>query len=213
VSLSLALLSLIAPSAHATAIFTALVGINSPLQADAIAGGFDVLIGTIPGVSGANIVITGLGIGGDSDAGAGDNRFQIVDGASVDVQWVAGQQTTPATYRLDPTPVVAGPNANARGISFIDVNHVLAVGASAVIYWDYHFDYDGRYTFASDPLGNFYDDSPFPASIRALVRYEIVAVPEPGTMLLLAFAFLSILLYGVKSPSLKEARLGIRRDF
>jgi hypothetical protein len=192
VSLSLVLLPLFASSAQATAIFTAIVGINSPAQADALVGGSDVLIGTIPGVPGANIVITGLGIGGDSDSGAGDNRFQIVDGVSLDVQWVAGQQATPATYRLNPTPVVAGPTSSARGFSFIDVNHVLAVGASAVIYWDYHFDYDGRYTFASDPLGNFYDDSPFPSSIRALVRYEIVGIPEPGTMLFLAGVFLCI---------------------
>jgi hypothetical protein len=144
------------------------------------------LVGTIAGVAGESIEISFLGIGGDADIGSGDVLFRAV-GGGLDFTWVAGQGLTAATHRLAPTPVaIGGPTASARGFSFLSVNYTAAVGASVDIFWLGSFDFDGRYTFGTDLLGNSYNDSGIPSSIRPWLQYERVSdVPEPALLLII----------------------------
>jgi hypothetical protein len=78
---------------------------------------------------------------------------------------------------LAPTPVVAGPNENARGFSYFDVNLVATVGASLEIFWIFHEDYDNLYTYGFDKFGNLYDHSANFHSLRPLVAYEVTPLP------------------------------------
>ncbi len=172
--------------AFADLIFTTRVGSVDANEPTGIPGESPVLIGTISALPNEYISISKIGIGGDSDFGSGDNRFRAV-GGGIDFTWVAGQQATFADFRLDSTPIVSGPTAAARGFSSADVSFDATVGASVNIFWDYRYDYDGRYTYASDPLGTFYDDSAFISSIRPFVQYSLestTAVPEPSSMVL-----------------------------
>ena len=144
------------------------------------------LAGTIPGVAGQSIEISFLGMGGDADAGSGDSLFRAL-GGGLDFTWVAGQQTTAATHRLAPTPIVVGPTTSARGFSFLPVNYLAAPGASVDVIWLLHNDFDGRYTFGTDLLGISFDDSATPSSVRPWLQYEYVQdapVPEPTTLIL-----------------------------
>ncbi|MDF1811624.1 MAG: PEP_CTERM-anchored TLD domain-containing protein [Verrucomicrobiales bacterium] len=135
-------------------------------------------IGSIPGEVGKSILVTAVGIGGDSTSGSGDNRF-VLSGGGLDFSWVAGQQSTPADLRIPGTPIVSnGPDSSARGFSVGSPFLVAEQGAALELSWDYHSDYDGLYTYGTDPLGNFYDDSGTSSSIRPIVQYAYVTDSE-----------------------------------
>ena len=146
------------------------------------------LVGTIAGMPGQSVQISFIGIGGDADAGSGDTVFQAL-GGGLNFTWAAGQMTTPATHRLSPTPPAVGaPTTSGRGFSFLPVSYVAAPGASVDIHWLSHFDFDGRYTFGTDLLGNSYNDSAIISSVRPWLQYEYVAdvsaIPEPMSIVL-----------------------------
>lgn len=136
--------------------------------------------------SGDRIHISRIAIGGDSRSYSGDNRFSFVsDKGSTNFTWVAGQQNTPADYRLDPTPLLG----SEYGFSYLDVDYLLDVDEGFNITWDYHVDWDGKYTKANDILGNFFDDSAYRSSVRAWIQFDVVesaSVPEPSSIALLA---------------------------
>jgi hypothetical protein len=179
--------------AHAAAVWTTLTGVHTTQPA--------VKIGDITGQAGQSIVIDMLGIGGDADSFSGPNIYRLV-GGGIDITWGAGngQGAFSATYVLDPTPDAAGPTISARGFSYMDINLVAALGASLEVFWVSHFDYDGRYTYATDALGNFYNDSAFTSSIRPWIAYDMASlspVPLPAPVFLLALA-LGVLAIGAR---------------
>lgn len=128
--------------------------------------------GTIPGMAGQAIEIMQVGMCGDSDAQSGDNRFRAA-GAGLDISWVAGQQTTAATYRLPPTII----NSPGHGMTSQTVSHQADVGADVTVSWDYHVDYDGQYCYlADDGFGNSFNDSANVSSIRVWIVYRYVTL-------------------------------------
>jgi len=139
-----------------------------------------VKVGDSFGVAGESIVIDVFGIGGDWDANSGWNVFRIT-GGGLDFTWGTGKagDAKSVTYALAPTPVVAGPNENARGLSYVDVNLVAAVDASLERFWRYHDDFDDLYTYGFDQFGNFYDDSASFHSLWPLVASHVTRPPPP----------------------------------
>ncbi|WP_206080349.1 VPLPA-CTERM sorting domain-containing protein [Pacificoceanicola onchidii] len=196
--------SFAAPTAEAATInsgsgqyvWTDLVGTFSATQATSTPGAVSVLMSGVDPLSdiagfsaGDQLLITMLGIAGDSRATSGDNRFRLTSsGTTADFTWVAGQQSTAADYRLAPTPEPGALGFPSTGFTYQSVSYLLAPGEGFNVFWDYHHDYDGRYAGATDILGNAFDDSAFPSSIRAWVQFEIVeaaAVPVPAALPLL----------------------------
>lgn len=151
-----------------------------------VSGSLNLLTGTIAGISGYSIVITKIGIGGDSRADSGDNTFAAI-GGGLNFSWVAGQSGTAGTYRLAPTTVTY--STQGYGFTYQTVSYTANLGQSVDIYWTYHNDYDALYTYGTDALGNFYNDSDTASSIRVWVQYEYVGtVPEPASLCLLGLA-------------------------
>jgi hypothetical protein len=105
-----------------------------------------------------------------------------VHGAGLDFSWSAGQRTNGATYSLGGTPEVGV--FGARGFVYQQVSEWATDSGEVAIFWLGNDDADGYRTYGTDKLGNFYDDPG--DSSRAWVRYELVAVPEPGTWALVA---------------------------
>ena len=126
-------------------------------------------MGTIPGRAGMRIVITKLGICGDSRTSSGSNRF-VASGGGLNFSWFAGQTNPGGTYQLSPTPEPGG-DASTR-FTYRDVTHRADVGASVTIRWDYHYDWDGRWCNDTDSEGNTYNDTNYRSSIRAWVKYR-----------------------------------------
>ncbi len=141
----------------------------------------------IPGEAGAGIRIVRLGIGGDADVSSGDMGFRLV-GGGLDFTWTAGQTATPATYDLGFTPLAtSGDLAFARGFAYSAELDLLALeGASLQVSWIHSMDFDGKYTRATDVLGNTFDDAAFNSSARPWIQFEYVsAIPEPQSYALL----------------------------
>ncbi len=173
-------------------VFTGLVANTSPTIPNNSPGAINVLVGTIDLQAGESINVTRLGIGGDSTAASGDNRFRMV-GAGLDFTWIAGQQSTAADFRLAPAP--------SGGFSFTnpgDVNFTSLEGQTISIFWDYHFDFDGGNSVnATDPLGNSFNDTSFAAAIRPWLQFEFnnASVPEANSFLLMLLGGLAISVY------------------
>tara|TARA_R110002110_G_C13363539_1_gene709638 strand:- start:312 stop:992 length:681 start_codon:yes stop_codon:yes gene_type:complete len=174
-------------------VWTDLVGIFSPTQANSSPGAVNVVMSGVNPLtdlgssfsSGDQIHISRIAIAGDSRATSGDNRFRLVSGGGgTDFTWVAGQQSTPADYRLAPTPEPGTVPGNSTGFSYFSVDYTLNADEIFTVSWDYHVDYDGRFAGATDILGNAFNDSAFPSSIRAWVQFDVVsgAVPEPASL-------------------------------
>lgn len=152
---------------------------------------YDTAVASIEGRTGERILITRLGIGGDADESSGDALFRLHStGLSTNFHFAGGQgagmqwnAVGSIAHRLDPTPNV---DASGRGFSLIDVAYLLEEGEGFTLNFRGTKDWDGRYTYATDPLGNFIDDSTVGSSIRGWVEYQIVPVPEPATLAILA---------------------------
>lgn len=188
-------------------VWTDLIGAFSTQQASSTPGLVNV---TMSGVNpladlgaafsaGDQIHISRIGMAGDSRASSGDNRFRLVSGSGgTDFTWVAGQQSTPADYRLAPTPEPGTVSGSSTGFTYAVVDYTLNADEIFTVSWDHHFDYDGRFAGATDILGNAFNDSAFPSSIRAWVQFDVVtggaaAVAEPG---LIAFFVLALTMFG-----------------
>ncbi len=148
-------------------------------------GTLNLTMGTIAGVAGQQIMISKVGIGGDSRAASGDNIFSASCG-SFNFSWVAGQQTNTATYRLSPTT----PSGSSYGFTYQAVSYTANVGEAVTITWVYHNDWDGCFASGTDILGNSYNDTA--SSVRVWVQYEYIGtVPEPATWMLLVLPILA----------------------
>jgi len=142
-------------------------------------------MGTIAGAAGQQIMITKVGIGGDSRADSGDNIFSAACGA-FNFSWAAGQQTNAATYRLAPTT----PSGSSYGFTYQAVSYTANIGEAVTITWVYHYDWDACFTSGTDILGNSYNDAAY--SVRVWVQYEYIGtVPEPATWMLLVLPLLA----------------------
>ena len=148
----------------------------------------------ISSMSGYQIHITKVGIGGDSSAGSGDNIFSALSSSSnFNFSWVAGQQSNAATYRLAGTTVVSGAG---YGFTYRDVDYTSNINDSVTIKWDYHYDWDGLYAYGTDILGNSYSDPA--SSVRVWVLYEYIAVPEPASLMMLLFGCFALIFKRIK---------------
>ncbi len=152
---------------------------------------YDTAVATIEGRAGERILITRLGIGGDADADSGDALFRLhsthatanfhfAGGQGAGMQWGSVGEIA---HRLDPTPNV---DASGRGFSLLDVSYLLKEGEGFTLNFRGTKDWDGRYTYAADPLGNFFDDSSVGSSLRGWIEFQVVPVPEPMTLAVLA---------------------------
>jgi hypothetical protein len=179
-------------------------GATSP-QANSTPGSVQVLIGEVNPFadltgafsSGDAIRITQIAIGGDSRESSGDNRFRFIsDDSLVDFTWVAGQQSTPADYRLASTVSGSGiSGGNTTDFSYQLVDYLLESDQGFDVFWDYHFDYDNFKVHAVDIHGNLFDDrgagtaagASHDSSIRAWLEFEVVSanVPEPSILALM----------------------------
>ncbi len=140
-----------------------------PLTAFSVAssaGAWPTAMGTIPAQAGKKIVISKIGICGDSDATSGPNVFSA-KGAGLDFTWASGQNQPACTYFLSPTP----PKNASRGFTFKAVSHVGNVGEAVSVTWESHIDYDGLYCTDTDELGNVYNDVGG-SSVRVWVLYQ-----------------------------------------
>lgn len=130
------------------------------------------ILATIPAVPGQRIHIIEVGIGGDADFGSGPTQFTLL-GGGIDFSWAAGQAVVvSADLQLPTTPVGAG---SARGFSIATVDLTANVGEAVSLQWDFHNDFDGRFTVGTDTEGNTYDDSLISSSVRPYVRYELIS--------------------------------------
>jgi len=156
---------------------------------------YDTTVATVSGIAGQRLRINAIAIGGDADINSGDALFHVRSGSgATDFQFVAGQggiNTGMAwsgvgsiAHRLAATPDGAG---SARGFSLLAVDYVLEEGEGFDLRFRGTRDWDGRYTMDIDPLGNLVDDSAVASSIRGWVQYEVMPVPEPLTLIGLAF--------------------------
>ena len=152
--------------------FSALGTSNSQPQPNTNPGGVRFQMGSIPGIQGKLIEITRVGMCGDSDVSSGDNRYRAY-GGGVDFTWVAGQQSTAATYRLAPAPDL---NSTYNGFTGTNVVHrTTVVGAAVNVEWDYHHDYDGGGACSfTDEFGTVFDDASSGIGIRVWVKYAYV---------------------------------------
>jgi len=124
-------------------------------------------LGTIPGKTGKKIVITKVGMCGDSDQSSGANRF-YVSGGGIGFRFAAGQSNPGSVNQwLGFTPTISG---SARGFVYKTVSYTASVGASVSVTWDYHSDWDGRYCDATDSEGNKYTDQT--STVRPWILYE-----------------------------------------
>ncbi|MBP48487.1 MAG: hypothetical protein CMH53_11165 [Myxococcales bacterium] len=127
----------------------------------------NVTMGKIPGIAGKKIVITQLGICGDSDQSSGANRF-LVTGSGISFRFAAGQSNPGSVNQwLGFTPNLGG---QARGFTYKTVNYTANAGSDVTVQWDYHSDWDGLYCKTTDNQGNSYSDSS--SSVRPWILYE-----------------------------------------
>src|SRR5688572_16729612 len=130
-------------------VWTELVTFSSPCQPSAVCQ-----VGSIPGSPGSLIEIVNIAIGGDADATSGDAVFRLV-GGGLDFTWTSGQSGTIATYDLGATPPT-GPGSD-RGFTYSGpISFFATEGTSLNIFFVAHFDFDGRFTNATDILGNVF---------------------------------------------------------
>ena len=181
----------ILPAAAGQFVWTELAWANSACR-PAVNGG-PCTLGSIDGLAGQSIRIVRLGIGGDADSTSGDAGFRL-RGGGLDVSWTAGQTADSAAHDLGATPALAG---SARGFTYSPVLDLTALdGASLTITWDYHYDFDGRYTAATDLLGNSFDDSNLASSVRPWIQFERLnntrELPEPMSVAMLGLGMMAL---------------------
>ena len=64
--------------------------------------------------------------------------------------------------------------------------------------WDFHNDWDGRYTSDTDLLGNVFSDTSYPSSVRAWVQFDIVKaapkqpIPEPSSIAIMLLGLMGM---------------------
>ena len=134
-----------------------------------VTGGPTQNMGSIQGFPGLQVVISKLGICGDSDPNSGPNTFQA-SGGGVNFTWAAGSSNPGSTHFLGACPNVGA----SKGFVYQTVNYTAAAGQSVNLSWTQHSDWDGHRCTATDSEGNAYND-PASSSLRAWVLYTYQA--------------------------------------
>lgn len=157
--------------------------------------GYDknLLLGALAGRSNMRINIVRIGIGGDADANSGKQVFQAI-GGGLDFVWAAGQDVNPPfdmDYVLAPTTLTQG---YGRSLSLLSITgqQLAMPGQSVDVVWRGTADWDGWYTYDTDPFGTILDDQRYRGSARAWMQYQYLPVPEPAALACLAVGLVTL---------------------
>lgn len=157
--------------------------------------GYDknLMLGTLAGHANERISITRIGIGGDADKNSGKQVFQAV-GGGLSFIWAAGQDVSPPfdmDYVLAPTTTTQG-YGRSLSLQSIAGQQIAMPGQSVDIVWRGTADWDGWYTYDTDPFGTLFDDHRYRGSARVWVEYSYMPVPEPAAIAGLGIGLLTL---------------------
>lgn len=169
---------------------------GAPPPPDTYTADREIPLSSISGVAGHQVHLSKLGVDGDTMDTPDPNQVSLI-GGGLGISWAAenpaqiamGKAGTP-TFILPSTPATKPLGGD---ISVQPVDFLAAEGQSLLVRWDQYYDWDDYHIKDTDSEGNVYNYSGFLSSIRAYVRYELIAIPKPSTAALL----LSPLLLGV----------------